>query len=208
MTNTSPRPVREPRRSARSAPAQATRQLGPAWLKSLLSLFAVLVLIISGLGYLMVGRLGNEVASAANLSLNEGGNNAGILDGAVDILLVGTDSRTDAQGNPLSEDELARLNAGVDDGEENTDTMMVVRVPEDGSRATAVSIPRDTYVHDDTFGNLKINGVFANHKLQRRGELLAEAGVAPTELSQSQEREIEQAATEAGRRGQIGRAHV
>ena len=33
-------------------------------------------------------------------------------DGALDIMLVGMDSRTDAHGNPLSDDELAQLHAG------------------------------------------------------------------------------------------------
>ena len=34
--------------------------------------------------------------------------------GAQNILLVGVDSRTDAHGNPLSEEELATLRAGHD----------------------------------------------------------------------------------------------
>lgn len=201
MTTDPSRPVRDIQAPPGPAPYQATRQLGPNWLKAALVLVSVLVLLVSGLGYVLVGRLGSEVASASNLSLNDRDGGSEVLDGATDILLVGTDSRTDAQGNPLSDEELARLNAGVDDGEENTDTLMIVRVPEDGSRATAVSIPRDTYVNDDDFGNMKINGVFASHKIERRDELLAEEQGDDGELSESEERRIEQAATEAGRQG-------
>ena len=201
MTTDPSRPTRDIQAPPGPAPYQVTRQLGPNWLKAALVFVSVLVLLVSGLGYVLVGRLGNEVASASNLSLNDRDGGSEVLDGATDILLVGTDSRSDAQGNPLSDEELARLNAGVDDGEENTDTMMVVRVPEDGSRATAVSIPRDTYVNDDDFGNMKINGVFASHKMERRDELLAEAQDDSRELSESEERRIEQAATEAGRQG-------
>ena len=66
-------------------------------------------------------------------------------DGAIDILLVGVDSRTDAHGNPLSAEELATLRAG-DDVSTNTDTIILVRIPNNGKSATAISIPRDSYV--------------------------------------------------------------
>ena len=69
-----------------------------------------------------------------------------------------------------------RRGAGVDDGEENTDTLMVIRVPNDGSSATAVSIPRDTYIHDPEFGNMKINGVFSAHKSAKKEELVYRPG--------------------------------
>ena len=131
-------------------------------IKGMLAVAAVALLLIGGLGYYAIGRLGGNLSAA---DLNLGGDDLNGADGAVDILLVGSDSRTDAQGNPLSNEELARLNAGEADGELNTDTIMVVRVPNDGSRATAVSIPRDTYVHDPVFGNTKINGIYGNHAL-------------------------------------------
>ena len=79
----------------------------------------------------------NHIFSAA---LGGGGE-----DGAIDILLVGMDSRTDAHGNPLSEEELATLRAG-DDEATNTDTIILVRIPNNGKSATAISIPRDSYV--------------------------------------------------------------
>ena len=66
-------------------------------------------------------------------------------DGAIDILLVGVDSRTDAHGNPLSPEELATLRVG-DDEATNTDTIILIRIPNNGKSATAISIPRDTYV--------------------------------------------------------------
>ena len=198
--NDSPRAPRD----IQAAPAphvarQATRQIGPGWLKGFLATLSVIILLITGAGYATVGSLGNELASASNLNL--GRDKEEEVDGATDILLVGSDSRTDAQGNPLPEEELARLNAGEADGEENTDTMMVVRVPNDGSRATAVSLPRDTYVHDDNFGNMKLNGVFAAYKSERRAELLADADEAEESMSDAEIRRLEEQATEAGRQG-------
>ena len=114
-------------------------------------------------------------------------------DGATDILLVGSDSRTDAQGNPLTPEEVELLRAG-DEEATNTDTIIVIRVPADGSSATAISIPRDTYVHTNRLGNTKINGVYGNTK-QMVEEELAGSGASPED--------IERRSTEAGRRALI-----
>ncbi len=72
-----------------------------------------------------VTSLENNVTRLGGLGLGSG------KDGAVDILLVGTDSRTDAQGNPLSPAEQAKLHAG-DEVATNTDTILLIRVPNDG----------------------------------------------------------------------------
>ena len=147
-------------------------QSGHPALRTGLAIVSAVAVALSGIGYFAVGRLGGQLsASELNVSSQSKKNGEDSFDGAMDILLVGSDSRTDAQGNPLSEQELARLNAGVADGEVNTDTIMVIRIPEDGSKATAVSIPRDTYVHTDDYGNLKINGVYAAHAGDKREEL-------------------------------------
>jgi LCP family protein required for cell wall assembly len=60
---------------------------------------------------------------------------------AQNILIVGNDDRDSA-----SDAELALLRTTRDGGSYNTDTMMVLHVPADGSRATVISIPRDSYV--------------------------------------------------------------
>lgn len=195
------RAVRDIQPAPSSTPAaMSTRQLGPGWVKALLAVMAAFVLVVSGVGYATVGKLGNDLASATNLNLADG-RNQDAPDGATDILLIGSDSRTDAQGRPLPEEELRRLNAGEVGGEENTDTIMVIRVPNDGARATAVSIPRDTYVHDRVHGNMKINGVFHAHKQARMDELVAEAEANGDTLSESDRTKLEAQATEAGRQG-------
>lgn len=82
------------------------------------------------------------------------------------ILLVGLDSRTDAQGNPLPQDVLDALNAGEDTGVENTDTMMLVHIPADPEKkAFAVSLPRDSYVDiAGGFGTHKLNSAYVRAK--------------------------------------------
>ena len=100
-------------------------------------------------------------------------------DGAIDILLVGMDSRTDAHGNPLSQEELATLRAG-DDEATNTDTIILVRIPNNGKSATAISIPRDSYVNAPGIGKMKINGVYGSVHLEKLKQLVEEQGVDPT----------------------------
>lgn len=174
---------------------QSTKQAGPVFIRAVVAFLSVLVLAISGLGYFAVGSI-NNVANAGNLTLGggEGVKDGEARDGATDILLVGSDSRSDAQGNTLSDEELAMLRAG-DEENDNTDTIMVIRVPNDGSSASAVSIPRDTYIHDDEYGNMKINGVYGAHKDARRAEL-AEQGF-------TNESELESRSKESGREGLI-----
>jgi LCP family protein required for cell wall assembly len=97
-------------------------------------------------------------------------------DGAIDILMVGMDSRTDAQGHPLSKQLLDELSAGKADGTLNTDTLILIRIPNDGGRAIGVSIPRDSYVNIPGYGTHKINSAYARAKntaadaLRRKGE--------------------------------------
>lgn len=64
------------------------------------------------------------------------------------ILLVGSDARVDAEGNPLTTEELAAVATEADGGGTSTDTMMLIHIPAGGARATAVSIPRDSWIAD------------------------------------------------------------
>jgi len=99
-------------------------------------------------------------------------------DGAIDVLLVGMDSRTDAHGNPLSDEELATLRAG-NDVSTNTDTIILIRIPNNGTSATAISIPRDSYVEAPGIGKMKINGVYGSVHLEKMKELVEQQGEDP-----------------------------
>jgi LCP family protein required for cell wall assembly len=81
-------------------------------------------------------------------------------DGAKDILIVGNDSRTDMQGNRLSGKVLRELRTEATDTT-NTDTLILLRIPHDGGKSSAISIPRDTSVRvAERNRDEKINGVF------------------------------------------------
>jgi LCP family protein required for cell wall assembly len=115
---------------------------------------------------------------------------------ATTILLVGLDSRTDAHGDPLPREVLDALSAGEADGEQNTDTMILVHLPADPARqAFAVSLPRDSYVDiAGGFGRHKLNSAYARAKFARADQLRA-AG--------SSESTVERESTTAGRRNLI-----
>jgi LCP family protein required for cell wall assembly len=149
---------------------------------------AVAVVLGTGVAWGKVRSFEDGIFHVFAPSLGQGGD-----DGAIDILLVGMDSRTDAHGNPLSAEELASLKAG-DETASNTDTIILVRIPNNGKSATAISIPRDTYVSAPGLGKTKINGVYGQTKEEKRVSLV-ESGVAPAEA------EIE--GTEAGREALI-----
>lgn len=112
------------------------------------------------------------------------------------ILLVGLDSRTDAQGNPLPRDVLDALNAGDATGVQNTDTMMVVHLPADpAKKAFAVSLPRDSYVDiAGGSGEHKLNSAYARGKNAEAARLRGD-GVDETT--------VERESTTAGRRNLI-----
>nr|WP_307097511.1 LCP family protein [Rhodococcus sp. SORGH_AS_0301] len=137
------------------------------------ALFSAGALLVTGVAWQSIDSLRSNLATVSNLDLGDG------ADGAVDILLVGTDSRTDAHGNALSQNELDSLRAG-DEVANNTDTIILIRVPNDGSSASAISIPRDAYVNVPGIGDSKINAAYGATKEEKRLELV-ESGVPDAE---------------------------
>jgi LCP family protein required for cell wall assembly len=100
-------------------------------------------------------------------------------DGATDILLVGDDSRTDAQGEPLPTSVLTRLRTQFDAGL-NTDTIILLRLPHNGGKAYAVSIPRDTYVSIPGYQDDKINSAYGVIKSRTGSSVAGEKALIET----------------------------
>jgi LCP family protein required for cell wall assembly len=111
-------------------------------------------------------------------------------DGSLDILLVGRDARTDAQGKPLAPEVLRELRAGAN-GDDLTDTLIVLRIPNGTKNVRAFSIPRDSYVSLPG-GKQKINAAFGIAKAAE-ARRLRNAG-------ETDKAKIDQAALTAGRR--------
>lgn len=122
--------------------------------KVAIAVVSLLVLTATGTGWGLYTWVNSGITRT---DVFEGQPTAKPLDGAIDILLVGMDSRTDAQGNPLPKKVLEKLDLGKASGEKQTDTMILVHIPQDGKSAVAFSFPRDSYV--------RIAGGWGKHKL-------------------------------------------
>jgi LCP family protein required for cell wall assembly len=157
-------------RAARRPPDRAARPPARGGRFALVSAKVVLgvvsALVVASTGYYW-SRLTSfaDNVTTVNVIADSGEEDSGPpIDGAMDILLVGMDSRTDAQGNPLSREQLAMLNAGKSDGVLNTDTIILIHIPVEGGKATGISIPRDSYVDIPGYGQHKINSAYLRKK--------------------------------------------
>jgi len=111
-------------------------------------------------------------------------------DGSLDILLVGRDSRADQQGKPLPPDVLRELRVGAN-GDDLTDTLIVLRIPNGTKEVKAFSIPRDSYV-SMAGGKGKINAAFGRAKAGEARRLRT--------AGETDKAKINQSALTAGRR--------
>ncbi|MEU3775574.1 LCP family protein [Streptomyces sp. NPDC032472] len=120
----SPTPGRKPRRGGRRV------------LRILLLTVAVLVLAAGGAGWWAYSHLNGNIDSV-DLDQAIGDNRPKkVVPGAQNVLVLGSDSRAGA-------------NADLDHGDVSgarSDTAMLIHLPEGRSKATAISIPRDTLI--------------------------------------------------------------
>lgn len=117
---------------------------------------------------------------------------------AVNILLIGLDSRKDQAGNDLPQDLLDQLHAGDStSGGYNTNTLILVHLAADGA-VHAFSIPRDDYVNVTGivpgYHHIKIKEAYGLTKADAE-QKLADDGVADQATLESQGREAGRKAT-------------
>ncbi|MGY1813424.1 LCP family protein [Blastococcus sp. SYSU D00820] len=115
---------------------------------------SVVLLATSGWGWYL-GQVAEANVNRTDAIPTSGNEETGGAPEAMNLLLVGNDSRAD-----LTPEQLAELSAGEDSGI-NTDTMILVHIPADGSRAAFVSFPRDSYVEIPGHGQGKLNSAYA-----------------------------------------------
>ncbi|MFD2466528.1 LCP family protein [Amycolatopsis silviterrae] len=161
-SNPAPPPEPEPvRRTGRVT--RITRRVA-------LGLVSLVALGATGYAYVTKDRLQDNVPTTDVLTPRAGEPPAPPADdGGTDILLVGSDARTDIQGNPLPLSMLKSLRteekAGI-----NTDTVILLRIPKNGGKASAVSIPRDSWVDVPGRGKAKINSAYGVAKAHAEQE--------------------------------------
>lgn len=110
--------------------------------------------------------------------------------GASNILLIGLDSRKAMDGSDLPAQFVTdQLHAGDSDvGGYNTNTLIVLHVPGNGDRASAVSIPRDDFVSVPGYGMRKIKEAYGLAKADEDTRLTAR-GVTDPAVREQQSRE-------------------
>ena len=126
---------------------------------------------------------------------------------AVNILLIGLDSRKDQDGNDLPQEMLDELHAGdSSSGGYNTNTLILVHLAADGA-VEAFSIPRDDYVNVSGivpgYHHIKIKEAYGLTKADAE-QKLADDGVADQAVLESQGREAGRKATLAAVRSLTG----
>ncbi len=118
-------------------------------------LLSLSLLGVSGWGWYLT-QVAEQNLLRQDVIPTDGNSNAGGGDpDAMNILIVGNDNRTN-----LSAEQLAQLGVSLEPGM-NTDTMILLHVPADGTRASFVSFPRDSYVDIPGHGTHKLNAAFA-----------------------------------------------
>ncbi|MGY1754921.1 LCP family protein [Blastococcus sp. SYSU D01042] len=151
---------RERRADARAGRSGNGRRRAVVAGRAVTALASAALLAGSGWGWYL-GQVADASMNRTDAIPDSG--NEGIGD-AMNLLLVGSDSRASA-----SEEELAQLNTEANDGV-NTDTMILVHVPADGSEASFVSFPRDSFVEIPGYGDHKLNSAYAYGYYEEAGE--------------------------------------
>jgi LCP family protein required for cell wall assembly len=169
--------------------------LRPRWLlRGAAALVAAVVLAATGTGWWTFHGMLSGITVSHALG-TEAPRSTGA---AVNILLIGLDSRKDQQGNDLPQDLLDQLHAGdSDSGGYNTNTLILVHLAADGT-VHAFSIPRDDYVNVSGivpgYHHIKIKEAYGLTKADAE-QKLADDGVSDQVTLETQGREAGRKAT-------------
>ena len=162
--------------------------------RALIGVVSVAIVMATGLAYSQAHGLLSGITVSQALGSDEPRSSGG----AMNILLIGLDSRKDQDGNELPDGLLDKLHAGdSDSGGYNTNTLILVHISAD-DRVVAFSIPRDDYVAVTGikgYSHIKIKEAYGLTKAQTE-QKLADEGV-------SDRKELERDGREAGRKATI-----
>lgn len=121
--------------------------------RTLAVLGAAIVMAVCGYTYTTYRSLTTGLQTSDATSEIRSGNPGYVaphLGSDANVLLIGLDSRKDMSGNDLPKDIVeGELHAGSSViGGNNTNVLILMRIPANGGRVTAFSIPRDDYVEE------------------------------------------------------------
>jgi LCP family protein required for cell wall assembly len=144
--------------------ARGGRTAGRRALLTVCTLISVVLLVLAGTYWWKFHQFKSNLdrVDIASAQQNCGGSDSG----GQNILVVGNDDRND-----MTDAEVKALHTGRSGGSLNTDTMMIIHIPSDGSKATLVSLPRDSYVQIPHHGKAKLNSAYPDAYTATHGSL-------------------------------------
>jgi LCP family protein required for cell wall assembly len=133
------------------------------------TLLSLTILLASGYAWANYRKLDNglrrlSIATGPQPSSATGGADTDIDGKDQNLLVIGNDDRS-----TMTDKEIHQLKTGRDGGSLATDTMIIVHVPADGSKATLISLPRDSYVKIPGYGTDKLNSAYASAYAAAKG---------------------------------------
>jgi LCP family protein required for cell wall assembly len=173
-------------------------------MRLVVALVSATVLAFTGVAWYGIHGVinGFTISHALGIDLPGSGN----VNGDMNILLIGLDSRRDQNGDELPQDLLDQLHAGdSDSGGYNTNTLILVHVTSD-NRVIAFSIPRDDYVAVDDipgYRHIKIKEAYGLKKADVE-QKLNDQGVTDQHELETKGREAGRSATIAAVRDLTG----
>jgi len=140
---------------------------GGVVLPAVAGVLAMGLALTGGYAAFAYASLSNGITKIDAIAPRASGDDEDDVDGrAQNILLVGDDHRPDN----ATPEEMAELSTESDGGATNTDTMIVLHISADGSQATMISFPRDSYVPIPGVGKGKLNSAFYYGTLNGGGD--------------------------------------
>ncbi|CAM3633043.1 LCP family protein [Nocardiopsis rhodophaea] len=140
-----------PTRTTMALPSRAARR--KQWSLLLAGAMSVIVLLASATAWGVTGWMSGQLNRFDVFGELEGERPAPGPKGAVNVLLIGSDSRAGV-------DDKEKPGVGHVDGQ-RSDTMMLVHLNNDRDRITVIGIPRDSWVDVPGHGKNKINSAYA-----------------------------------------------
>ncbi|NNH68786.1 LCP family protein [Nocardia uniformis] len=141
------RSVRTTRRRARRTARHRARPTRGSRVRGLMRLLAAMAstVVLGATAFGFYASAGLESGFFRSDAISD--EDARALDGDLNILLIGLDTRKDFDGKDLAPEILSALHAGDSDvGGYNANSLILVHIPKDLSKIVAFSIPRDNYV--------------------------------------------------------------
>ncbi|WP_084759464.1 LCP family protein [Nocardia mangyaensis] len=174
-------------RRARGSAGPVARRV----VKVVVAALSAAVVVITAYGWSTAGNF--DAGFLRSYALGEDAPHS--LDGDLNVLLIGLDTRRDQNGDELPKEVLDQLHAGDgDEGGYNANTLILVHIPAAMDKIVAVSIPRDNYVPVTGipgYTHAKIKETYGLKKAAVQDQMIAR-GV-------TDQRTLEQAGREAGR---------